>query len=282
MTSGAASLWVSVLSVASVASLSGCATERLSQQGSTVFADLSPPTSAGYAPGQCVPRGTVVGKGGGSFGGALVSNEALVEFAMNDIRNKAATLGANYVHYAAPQFGTSGGQGGSDVSSAMITGTAFQCNGPRNAQAARDAVTPTTAAAGSAKVNQFKGPGGERMYAVKFDFTGLVMNVSFRATHPGLAFWEVLASNPAEKRACKSVLAVDGVAKAYTFQETKDTRLFFSMSIEDLEGIGAAKRVAGRICDLDWRLDAQQSADLEEFVLRVREERVLLQANAGG
>jgi hypothetical protein len=58
-----------------------------------------------------------------------MSNEALIEYAMNDLRNKAGALGANYIRYDAPQLGVSGGGSGGGVatSTATISGTAYRC-----------------------------------------------------------------------------------------------------------------------------------------------------------
>jgi uncharacterized protein YbjQ (UPF0145 family) len=64
-----------------------------------------------------------VGKGGGTFGGSWIANEDLIEYAMNDMRNQAAELGANYVQHDPPTLG----QGEGTTTTATITGTAYQC-----------------------------------------------------------------------------------------------------------------------------------------------------------
>jgi hypothetical protein len=63
-----------------------------------------------------------VGEGGGTLGN-FVSNDQLVEYAMNDLRNKAAAKGATYVQSDPPQLG----QGKGTTTTATITGTAYRC-----------------------------------------------------------------------------------------------------------------------------------------------------------
>ncbi len=95
--------------------LGACTYSRLSQRGSAVtIADATPPG--------CQNLGVIIGKGGGGFG-VLVMNESLIEYAMNDARNKAADLGATHVTLSPPQLG--GGKDG--ISAATVTGFAYRC-----------------------------------------------------------------------------------------------------------------------------------------------------------
>ena len=71
----------------------------------------------------CTSVKFIVGHGGGSFAGEWVANDDLVEYAMNDLRNQAADLGANYVQHDAPQMG----DGDGTTSTATISGTAYRC-----------------------------------------------------------------------------------------------------------------------------------------------------------
>lgn len=102
--------------------VSACATAELSQAGAKVAAGRNP------APSGCKSMGYVVGTGGGTFGGGMISNESLIEYAMNDLRNKAAELGANYVQHDPPTLG----QGDGTTTTATITGTAYACEGAPN------------------------------------------------------------------------------------------------------------------------------------------------------
>jgi len=94
-----------------------CSTATLSTAGANVAATRNAP------PSQCQALGYVVGHGGGTFGGGLISNEELIEYAMNDLRNKAAELGGNYIQHDPPTLG----QGDGTTTTATITGTAYRC-----------------------------------------------------------------------------------------------------------------------------------------------------------
>ena len=73
----------------------------------------------------CDNLGPVFGKGGGAFGGAFISDERLMEYATNDLRNKAAVKGANVVVFSTHQMaGATHKQG---TSTATITGIAYRC-----------------------------------------------------------------------------------------------------------------------------------------------------------
>lgn len=91
------------------------------------YKDLSPAarsiTATTTRPaGQCKTLANLTGKGGGASGG-YVSNEELVEYAVNDLRNQAAALHAPHVVYSSP---TMGGNEGT-TTSAMVLGEALRC-----------------------------------------------------------------------------------------------------------------------------------------------------------
>lgn len=95
----------------------GCATHALSPAGAQVAATRNAPGS------DCKSLKYIVGKGGGTFGGGVIANEDLIEYAMNDLRNKAAELGANYVQHDPPQMG----HGDGTTTTVTISGTAYRC-----------------------------------------------------------------------------------------------------------------------------------------------------------
>jgi hypothetical protein len=97
--------------------LPSCKTAALSQSGASVAPTRDP------LPPECETLGLITGKGGGTFGGAYLSNEALIDYAMNDIRNKAADLGATHIRHDPPQLG----MGEGTTTSVTITGTAYAC-----------------------------------------------------------------------------------------------------------------------------------------------------------
>lgn len=71
---------------------------------------------------ECKELGFVSGKGGGAFGG-MISDADLQRYAMNDMRNKAAAMGAT--HVVPSNGGTSGGLWASTQGN--ISGTAYKC-----------------------------------------------------------------------------------------------------------------------------------------------------------
>jgi len=105
--------------ILTLAALGGCSTASLTAAGSKVAPTRDP------LPDTCQNVGLVTGKGGGSFGGGMVSNEDLIEYAMNDIRNKTAELGGTHVRTDPPQLGSGDGT----TTTVTITGTAYKCPG---------------------------------------------------------------------------------------------------------------------------------------------------------
>lgn len=97
--------------------IGGCKTAGLTPEGAMVAPTRDP------LPPECQNVGLLVGKGGGSFGGGMVSNEDLIEYAMNDLRNKTAAAGGTHVRHDPPQLGSGDGT----TTSVTITGTAYKC-----------------------------------------------------------------------------------------------------------------------------------------------------------
>lgn len=64
---------------------------------------------------------------------------------MNDLRNQAARLGANYVQHDSPQMGVTGSDTGTTTSTATVNGTAYSCHG-----SAGTVTAPTTSGIPSA------------------------------------------------------------------------------------------------------------------------------------
>lgn len=107
--------------------IGGCSTASLTAEGAKVAPTRDP------LPASCQNVGLVTGKGGGTFGGGMVSNEDLIEYAMNDIRNKTAELGGTHVRHDPPQLGSGDGT----TTSVTITGTAYKCPGAGTASGVR-------------------------------------------------------------------------------------------------------------------------------------------------
>ncbi len=124
--------------------LLACRTADLSGKGAEVVTSQSAPVDSGFDPSTCTHLGFVVGSGGGAFGGGWISNESLVNYAMNDLRNKAAEKGANFVQHDAPQMGVSGDKNGTSTTTATVSGNAYACSGQKSAAVT---VTPVTSPA---------------------------------------------------------------------------------------------------------------------------------------
>ncbi|XXF77440.1 DUF4156 domain-containing protein [Myxococcaceae bacterium GXIMD 01537] len=121
--------WKQVVMVVGAMSLmTGCATAALSQAGSRVL-----PVAAAPGP-ECKNLGTVIGAGGGAFGGAYISNDQLVEYAMNDAMNKAAARGATHIQANNPSLGGSEGT----TTTATVMAIAYKCPTAAGAEVVQD------------------------------------------------------------------------------------------------------------------------------------------------
>lgn len=83
-------------------------------------------------PGEhCEYLGDVVGNQGDAFSGSFTSNENLEIGARNDMKNKAADLGANVVHVLANRAGQTGSTsyefGSSEQTNVTYMGAAYFC-----------------------------------------------------------------------------------------------------------------------------------------------------------
>lgn len=102
--------------------LVGCSTAKLSEQGANVEVVNEKPGK------NCKNLGPVFGKGGGQFGGGWISDEKLMEYASNDLRNKAAAKGATHVLMKDHQMGNTSGRYGGTTSTATFSGIAYKCS----------------------------------------------------------------------------------------------------------------------------------------------------------
>ncbi len=110
-----------VLAIFAVVLLQACSTPELSKQAANVEVVTQMDRK------DCTNLGPVFGKGGGSFGGSMISDEKLMEYASNDLRNHAAAKGANMVVAGPHQMAQSGGKGGGQTSTSTVTGVAYKC-----------------------------------------------------------------------------------------------------------------------------------------------------------
>ena len=113
--------------------ISGCTSIPMDPQATRIIA------SPNAAPKQCIYIGQVVGNQGNFFTGSFTSNRNLEEGAMNDLRNKASKLGANYIQIVTNRAGITGStsgtfnsqggyiSGGSEQTNVTNLGNAYRC-----------------------------------------------------------------------------------------------------------------------------------------------------------
>lgn len=107
----------------------GCAATKLSSSATDVV------VSNGHkVPDGCKYLGQVVGNQGNEFTGSVTSNQNMAIGAMNDLRNKTAALGGNYVQLLTNQASVTGSGGGFDdlggsIQQTNVTdiGNAYNC-----------------------------------------------------------------------------------------------------------------------------------------------------------
>jgi len=232
----------------------------------------------GFDKSQCRPLGTIIGKGGGSFGGGFISNEELIQYAMNDLRNEAARIGANVVHHSPPQLGTSGGRDGSDVSSANITGTAYLCSGvPGEPRPGAPGTTPAGAPAAAAIQTTTLAKGG-RLLQLTLPFPEAALDLSFTTEQPDNV-WIGVRGNGLNNT-CEPMVMVDGTVKKYAYHQGSLPNLAFLVPMSDFEAMIGAQRVVGRVCQFEWRVEGGVKTQLTEFKGRIMEERAWNQQTA--
>lgn len=109
------------LIAAAVLAIAGCSATALSPQAAAV--ELSP----NPAPKGCKYVGNITGNQGNFFTGSWTSNKNLEQGAVNDVKNQAANLGANYVQLITNRAGVTGAQGGQSQTNVTMSGNAYRC-----------------------------------------------------------------------------------------------------------------------------------------------------------
>lgn len=103
--------------------ISGCASIPADPQAALILASPNP------APKGCKYLGQVIGNQGNFFTGNYTSNRNLEEGAMNDLKNKANKLGANYIQIITNRAGVTGSMSGSiDRHGGFMSGSSAQTN----------------------------------------------------------------------------------------------------------------------------------------------------------
>ncbi|MDO8953887.1 MAG: DUF4156 domain-containing protein [Gammaproteobacteria bacterium] len=105
--------------------LCGCSTTPVLPEAQTIMVSTNP------APHSCKYLGQVVGNQGNFFTGSFTSNKNLEQGSMNDLKNQAAKMGANYIQIITSRAGATGAlgsNGGSFMQTNVTnTGNVYNC-----------------------------------------------------------------------------------------------------------------------------------------------------------
>lgn len=102
--------------------LTGCASVELTPAGQNVQVVENVDES-------CESLGMVFGEGGSSWkGGAYYKNSSLLQYAQNDLKNKAAALGATHIVVKTSNFGHVNGRYGGTVTGANLSASSYKCS----------------------------------------------------------------------------------------------------------------------------------------------------------
>jgi hypothetical protein len=114
------------LLVASALLMAGCSSTPLMPQAASIMVSPNPSVPQG-----CKYLGQVIGNQGNFFTGSYTSNKNLEQGAINDLKNQASQLGANYVQLITDRAGNTGGMnagtGGLSETNVTYTGNAYKC-----------------------------------------------------------------------------------------------------------------------------------------------------------
>lgn len=108
--------WLMVMLMAT-----GCGATSLKAGARSVMVTRTP------APAGCVYLGSVIGNQGGALAGPYTSNANLAEGALNDMKNKAFDMGANYVVLEDTHAGSTHNKGSGGQTDVTHMGNAFRC-----------------------------------------------------------------------------------------------------------------------------------------------------------
>lgn len=103
--------------------LNSCASIELDPRAQKVIASPNPP------PKTCKYKGQVMGNQGNFFTGGFTSNRNLEEGSMNDLKNQAVKMNANYVQIVTNRAGVTGSMSGSfGQNGGFMSGSSEQTN----------------------------------------------------------------------------------------------------------------------------------------------------------
>lgn len=102
--------------------INGCASIKVEPGAANVIASPNPP------PKSCRYVGQIIGNQGNFFTGGFTSNRNLEEGAMNDLKNRAHKIGANYVQIITNRAGYTGSMSSSGGDYNYMSGSSQQTN----------------------------------------------------------------------------------------------------------------------------------------------------------
>ncbi len=102
--------------------VSGCAATALMPGAERIIVTKT------AAPKGCKFLGALIGEQGGSLLGFYTSNKNLAQGALNNLRNQALALGANYVELESEHAGSTGGRSSMGQTDVTKTGNAYRCH----------------------------------------------------------------------------------------------------------------------------------------------------------
>jgi len=186
--------------VAAVIALAGCGAIKPTTSGAVVELSNARPDTA------CRYLGEAVGSQGNWFTGDYTANSHLMEGARNDLRNKAAALGGNFVWVQ--NVSNAQAHGALGTSNTTAVGNVYACPGSSETAAPRSVVTSTT-------------PTEAGRQPITTPESGVIASQP-REASDGLDVQEVLAAqNVASGQGCDGLKAIGGgrfVAQCGTFR----------------------------------------------------------------
>jgi len=270
--------------------LGACSTASLNTPGAKIVVTSEKPKG-------CKSLGLITGKGGGAFGGGYIKTDKLMEYALNDLRNKGAHKGATHLSQQSPQLGTSEGT----TTTVTIVAEAFKCTGdpfaaPAPAPAPVACPEPPPAAFPDAPA-----PGASPVVVESVADTAtpatqvrLPLLVTSDQVQQGIARFEATITSgqlsarlvldaasvgAADASKCQVTWVLDGtrldLGATTHRREGERERYEAALTLDQLGSLEKARRVAGKVCEARFTLEPSERAKLAELTLRIHEERTL-------
>jgi hypothetical protein len=280
------------LSIVVGLALGACSTASLNTPGAKIVMTDAKPQG-------CKSLGLITGKGGGAFGGGYIKTDKLMEYALNDLRNKGAKKGATHLRQQPAQLGIADGT----TTTVTIVAEAFACKGdpfaaPATAAASAPAACPQ---APPAAFPDAPAPGASPVVvesvpdaATPTTQVRLPLLITSDHVQQGIARFEATLAGgqlsarlvldaasvgAADAARCQVTWVLDGVrlelGAVSHRREAERERYEAALTLDQLGAIEKARRVAGKVCEARFTLEPSERAKLTELTQRIDEERAL-------